>query len=297
VVVVVGFVKLFSAACLAGSACTLSLLALLLTRGNVSYSTAFTYVAVLGSAAGGLLYLGVDALLTFGRRGFSGLVLVRDRGGRVISLKRVEGEGAEAGEVLAKRAGERRGAGASARGEVGEGWGLGPLRGLVVLRLIKAAIAVAAILEGYLVVALALGTTTPIMVVPSTSMAPTLNVGDLIVVRGVDPTTIRPGDVIVFDVPPPYDRYAPSPIVHRVVEVRAEDGRLAFVTKGDNLPSPDGWLVPAENVRGVCVAKVPYIGYPAVFFRTPYGIVALAVIIALVLFLPLKRCGGGGGGK
>jgi signal peptidase len=225
------------------------------------------------------------------------LVLVRDRSGRVISLKRVEGEGAEAGEVLAKRAEERRGVSASARGEVGEGWGLGPLRGLAVLRLIKAAIAVAAILEGYLVVALAFGTTTPIMVVPSTSMAPTLNVGDLIVVRGVDPTTIRPGDVIVFDVPPPYDRYTPSPIVHRVVEVRAEDGRLAFVTKGDNLPSPDGWLVPAENVRGVCVAKVPYLGYPAVFFRTPYGIVALAVIIALVLFLPLKRRGGGGGGK
>jgi len=277
VVVGLRFVKVFSAACLAGSVCLVSLLALLLTRGNAPFSATFPYVALLGAAVGGLIYLGVDALLTFGRReGSSGLVLVRDKSGRVVSLKGVEGA------VVRRRV------------EVG---GLKLLRGVGALRALKVAIVAAVLLEGYLVVAVVFGTLTPFMVVPSTSMAPTLNVGDLIVVRGVDATTIAPGDIIVFNVPPPYNSYTPSPVVHRVVDVRIENGKLAFVTKGDNLPFPDGWLVPAENVIGVCVGRLPYLGYPTLFLRTPYGIAAVAAIIMLLLFLPRRRKGGAGGGE
>jgi len=273
-----GFVKVFSAACLAGSVCLVSLLALLLTRGNAPFSAAFPYVALLGAAVGGLLYLGVDALLTFCRReGASGLVLVRDRSGRVVSLK--------------------GGGGAVVRRRVEGGLKLGRLGGVGALRALKVAVVAAAVLEGYLVVALLFGTLTPFMVVPSTSMAPTLNVGDLIVVMGVDAATIAPGDIIVFNVPPPYDSYTPSPVVHRVVDVRIENGKLVFATKGDNLPSPDGWLVPAENVIGVCVGRMPYLGYPALFLRTPYGIAAVAAIIMLLLFLPRRRKGGAGGGE
>jgi signal peptidase len=164
------------------------------------------------------------------------------------------------------------------------------------LRILKVAVVAAVLLEGYLVVALAFGTLTPFMVVPSTSMVPTLNVGDLIVVRGVDATTVAPGDIIVFNVPSPYDSYTPSPVVHRVVDVRIENGKLAFVTQGDNLPSPDSWLVPAENVIGVCVGRVPYLGLPALFLRTPYGIAAVAAIIMLLIFLPRRRKGARGEG-
>jgi len=265
------FVKLFSAVCLAGSVCLISLLALLLTRGNASFPAVFPYVALLGGAVGGLLYLGVDALLTFGRaEASSSLILVRDRSGRVVSLK--------------------SGGGAAVRRRVEEG-GFKPerFRSIEVLKALKIAVSIAALLEGYLVLALLFGTLTPVMVVPSTSMSPTLNVGDLIVVRGVDVTTIKPGDIIVFNVPQPYDRYTPSPIVHRVVDVRFENGKPFFTTKGDNIPSPDGWLVPAENVIGVCVWRIPYLGYPALFLRTPYGIATAAVIIMLIIFIPQRK--------
>ncbi len=272
-----GFVRVFSAACLAGSVCLVSLLALLLTRGNAPFSATFPYVALLGAAVGGLLYLGVDALLTFGRReGSPGLVLVRDKDGRVVSL--------------------RGGGGAVVRRSVeGGGLRLGRFRGVGALRALKVAVVAAALLEGYLVMALALGTLTPLMVVPSSSMVPTLNVGDLIIVRGVDATAIVPGDIIVFNVPAPYNSYTPSPVVHRVVDVRFEGGKLSFATKGDNLPSPDSWLVPAENVIGICVGKVPYLGLPALFLRTPYGLAAAAAALMLLLFLPHRRKGGRGG--
>jgi len=231
----------------------------------------FPYVALLSGAVGGLLYLGVDALLTFGRaEASSGLVLVRDKTGRVFSLK--------------------GGGGATIHRRI-EGGGFKPkrFRNIEVLKALKIAVSIAALLEGYLILALLFGTLTPVMVVPSTSMLPTLNVGDLIIVRGVDATTVKPGDIIVFNVPQPYDRYPPSPIVHRVFDVRFENGKPAFITKGDNLPSPDGWLVPAENVIGICIWRIPYLGYPALFLRTPYGIATVAAILMLIILLPQRK--------
>lgn len=268
------FGRVFSGLCLASATALSGLLALTLTRGNVPFQTMFPYVALLGGAVGGLLYLGVDALLTFGRaEASSSLILVRDRSGRVVSLK--------------------GGGGAAVRRSV-EGGGFKPERfkSVDLLKFLKAMVFVTGLLEGYLVLTLVFGTLTPVMVVPSTSMLPTLNVGDLIVVRGVDVTTIKPGDIIVFNVPQPYDRYTPSPMVHRVFDVRFENGKPVFTTKGDNLPSPDGWLLPAENVIGVCVWRIPYIGYPVLFLRTPYGIATVAAILMLIILLPQRKKSG-----
>ena len=269
------FVKVFSAVCLASALGLLSLLALMLSRGNVPFSAMFPYVGLLGAIVGGLLYLGVDAFLTFGRvkvdREGEGLVLVRGRDGRVLSVK---GEG-RARVVRGLPAG-----GALKRG------GFSDER---VLRALKAAILAAVLFEAYLSSALLLGTFTPLMVVPSASMAPTLNVGDLILVRGVDAAAIRQGDIIVFNVPAPYDRYTPSPIVHRVVEVCVVNGEVCFRTKGDNNPSIDAWTVPAGNVIGKCVGRVPYVGLPILYLRTPYGLAALAAFIMLWIFYPRRR--------
>ena len=55
----------------------------------------------------------------------------------------------------------------------------------------------------------------PFHPVSSESMVPTLNVGDLIVVRGVDPGSVTVGTVIVFHSPRNYDML----IVHRVVGI------------------------------------------------------------------------------
>jgi len=225
----------FSAVCLASAVGLSSLLALILVKGNVPSQLMFPYIGLLGAIVGGLLYLGVDALLTFGRGKpgeSSRLVLVRDRDGRVLSVRGesrgfvVRGFTALSGRISRKRF----------KFEATK-----PLKfGIISLSL----------LEAYLLMALLLGTFTPVMVVPSWSMAPTLNVGDLILVVGVDPASVSVGDIIVFNVPSPHDRYTPSPIVHRVIEVNVEGGEVYFRTKGDNNPSADAWRVPAENLIG-----------------------------------------------
>ena len=117
------------------------------------------------------------------------------------------------------------------------------------------------------------------MAVSSTSMAPALNVGDLVFLCGRSGGDIRVGDVIAFDVPHPYRGTTPSPVIHRVVERIVMDGKLYYRTKGDNNPRVDPWTVPAENVIGTVTFKIPYLGYLVLFVKSVYGLVASAALI------------------
>jgi signal peptidase len=126
-------------------------------------------------------------------------------------------------------------------------------------------------------------------------MSPTINVGDLVLARGVEPSSVNVGDIVVFNVPSPYDRIYPSPIIHRVVEKIDLNGTLYFKTKGDNNPSEDPWLLPAGNVVGVYAWRIPYMGYPILFLRSPYGLALVVVLALLPLVKPMiGRLGGGG---
>jgi len=274
------FVKVFSIACLASASCLASFIGLMIIRGGMSLTSLLVYVGLLGAIVGGLLYLGVDALLTFGRGEGGGegsrLVLVRDREGRVLSVR-----------------GESRGFVVRGLSALKDGLSR-QRRELEAARALKTGILALSVLEAYLAMALLLGTFTPVMVVPSWSMAPTLNVGDLIFVVGVDPASVSVGDIIVFNVPAPHDRYTPSPIVHRVVEVNVEDGEVYFRTKGDNNPSADAWKVPAGNLIGRYAGRIPYVGLPILFLRTPQGIAVAASLMLLWIFYPqIKRMIGG----
>ena len=129
------------------------------------------------------------------------------------------------------------------------------------------------------VLKIGLRTESPLMVVSSGSMIPTLNVGDIILVRGVDPTTITVGTIIIFH--SPYDY--PMPIVHRVIAITNNGNSIFFETKGDNNPGPDGWNVPTENLMGVYVAKLPYVGLISLELRGPLGVTLIVLLIALII--------------
>jgi signal peptidase len=237
--------------------------------------------AVVGASVCGLLYFGlrgVFASFRFRSRVESAvsLVLRRDASGRVVAV-----DFSDEPPVV------RRSSGRLAEGRVGRsarrfsaGW----------LRALKAAISFSLLVEAYLVAVFALGTWMPIYAIPSDSMAPFLNVGDLVLVRGVNALNVRNGDIIVFNVPPPYNKWFPSPVIHRVVDVEWIDGKLYFRTKGDNPKATvDPWAVPAENVIGAYVAKVPYLGYVVLALKNPLGL-SLAVTAMLIwILLPLIR--------
>jgi signal peptidase len=143
----------------------------------------------------------------------------------------------------------------------------------------------AATYGGVEVLRVVMGAESPLMVVSSQSMVPTLNVGDIILVRGVDPQTVTVGTIIIFHSPAYYE----MPIVHRVIAVDNEGNTVYFETKGDNNPGPDGWRVPSQNLMGVYVAKIPYVGLLSLELRGPLGIMLIILLIALIIAIEYRE--------
>lgn len=109
--------------------------------------------------------------------------------------------------------------------------------------------------------------------VRTTSMYPTLLVGDIVRVESVgDPSQIvadnETGDIIAF-----YNPSEPSEmIVHRAVDKIHNATGWYFKTKGDNNAYEDPWLVPHTSLIGKVVTKIPYIGNLLLQLYGPYPV-------------------------
>lgn len=110
-------------------------------------------------------------------------------------------------------------------------------------------------------------------VVLTASMTPAIAPGDVVIVAERDPAAIAAGDVITFS-----RGTSDVPVTHRVIDVVAADGGVAFETMGDANEGPDPGLVPGTNLIGEVVFAIPYIGYVIQFAGTRAGFVALVVL-------------------
>lgn len=107
--------------------------------------------------------------------------------------------------------------------------------------------------------------------VKSGSMAPTLQVGDLVIDKKVSSQSIKTGDVISYA--SLADQLAV--ITHRVIRADAKTGFIT--TQGDNLETPDP-PVAYGAVLGKSVQVIPVAGYLFDTLRNPLGLVALIYI-------------------
>lgn len=100
-----------------------------------------------------------------------------------------------------------------------------------------------------------LGVESPVVIVELTSMLPTLEDGDMLLLQGVDnKSAIDIGEIIVFYNP---RSTQPERIVHRIIDIQIIDGEVHFITKGDNNRIADQKPVPPENVIGIVMGKLP----------------------------------------
>ena len=124
----------------------------------------------------------------------------------------------------------------------------------------------------------------------SGSMEPTYPVGALLYVREVEPEEVEVGQPITFVL-----NEALVVATHRVVEIDAENQH--FFTKGDANDAPDASPVHFNNLIGVPVFSIPYLGYIANFIQKPPGLyitIAAGAVFLPLLFLP-ELIGGGEG--
>ena len=93
-------------------------------------------------------------------------------------------------------------------------------------------------------------------VIPTGSMMPVINPGDVVIVAKTAGSQVKLGDIIEYRNPKENIN-----IVHRVVEVRGEGDQKIFIAKGDNNNAPDVDPVPQQNVIGKVVFNVPKLGW------------------------------------
>lgn len=98
--------------------------------------------------------------------------------------------------------------------------------------------------------------------VMSNSMVPDFTRGYVVIAKKVnkdDIKNIKVGDVLQYQL----DK---NVILHRVIEIEEKDGNYFFKTKGDNNDFPDMKIVEGNQVLGIIKFKIPYVGYPSVWF-------------------------------
>jgi len=140
----------------------------------------------------------------------------------------------------------------------------------------------------------------PVYVVVSKSMVPTLQIGDLVITERVPFSSIHVGQVIIYEQPTNPGGTCPNPegltIVHRVVEVTSR----GLITQGDNRitnPNPDEpfeWPpVPEQCVKGVVVLAVPYVGLISMLVPSPWNYALVGLILIFVFISELRPSGDG----
>ena len=107
------------------------------------------------------------------------------------------------------------------------------------------------------------------------SMEPAIPVGGIVVIKPVDPETLKIGDIICFKLT------EPTSITHRIINITDQ----GFITKGDANEDPDQWIVKKENVIGKAILTIPFIGYLGYFVRTPTGFILLILLPASVIII------------
>ena len=93
------------------------------------------------------------------------------------------------------------------------------------------------------------------------SMYPEIKVGDAVIIRGCTANDVGLQDVIEYQM----ENYT---VIHRVISKYQKDGKMFFITKGDNNQDQDYNPVSEEQLIGKAIFKIPYIAIPAIWLHS-----------------------------
>jgi len=119
------------------------------------------------------------------------------------------------------------------------------------------------------------------LIVRSGSMAPTIEVGSIVVARPIDIGTYSKRDIIAFR----SEKNPETLITHRVVEVESGPDGVSYKTKGDANEEADGWSVDSKNILGKVQLTLPYLGRILTFAKSDIGFPTLIIFPAIIVII------------
>ncbi len=111
------------------------------------------------------------------------------------------------------------------------------------------------------------------------SMRPSIEPGDLVIVKDIKPEEVQVGQVITFK------RDNSTLITHRVVDVIDEE-TIMFKTKGDANNVADSNLVQTSQLVGSLKWIIPKGGYVMNYMQTPKGLISFISFVGILLIIP-----------
>lgn len=152
----------------------------------------------------------------------------------------------------------------------------------MIRRVVKAALALTLLLAVLLIMIQAFPQTVGAdhsLTVLSGSMEPTIGTGSVVFVTEVPPDTIEEGDVIT------YRDEGGNLVTHRVIEKKEAVTTFRLITKGDANENRDIEPVLTNQIVGVVMFHIPYLGYLVQFSNTSVGWAVLVLVPMVLLFM------------
>lgn len=105
-----------------------------------------------------------------------------------------------------------------------------------------------------------------------------LKINDVVVVKRLENERLEEGDIIT------YVNKNKLTIIHRIYKIKSDGKNVGYVTRGDanNVNDPD--ILQRNDIKGVYLFRIPYVGEFAFFFKSKYGLTAL-LSVGFITFL------------
>lgn len=116
-------------------------------------------------------------------------------------------------------------------------------------------------------------------IVDTNSMEPTINVGDIVIVKKVKEDKLKQGDVITFT-------EEGEVITHRITKVETEEKGTQYVTKGDNNNTEDTFKIRYNDIIGEEILTIPRLGKTVQILDSK--IIILIIILIILIFILVK---------
>ncbi len=136
------------------------------------------------------------------------------------------------------------------------------------------------------IIMIALGVIAPLLPIPgnyqiltvlSGSMEPAIHTGSVVFIKPSNDYKI--GDVITFG----KTAKTKTPTTHRIHDMRVQEGKPFYITKGDANNSPDSKEITNKEIIGKVLFTVPYAGYAVDTARKPWGFALIIIVPAAVI--------------
>ena len=119
-------------------------------------------------------------------------------------------------------------------------------------------------------------------IVNTNSMEPTIEVGDIVIIKKVKAEKLNQGDVITFT-------REGEVITHRITKIETEEKSTQYITKGDNNNTEDTLKIKYEDIIGKEILTIPQLGKAMQLLDSKIILLIIILIILICAFVKIQK--------